>query len=172
MPAEIRAAGQSDLDALVRLNQDVQALHARLYPDDFKADPDPVDVRLFFAERLDDPKSVIGLAEQDGRAVGYVWFDIQARPDTPFTFARRRLYICHIAVEPQARRRGIASALLGYVERRAAREGIDEIALDSWTANLDAQHFFGARGFVACHASLRKRLAARPETGGRERGAG
>jgi hypothetical protein len=38
-------------------------------------------------------------------------------------------------------------------------EGIDEIALDTWAANLDAQHFFGSQGFTVFNVVLRKKLA-------------
>jgi hypothetical protein len=48
-----------------------------------------------------------------------------------------------------------------YVEHQAASEGIDEIALDTWAANLDAQHFFGSQGFAAFNVVLRKTLAGR-----------
>ena len=46
-----------------------------------------------------------------------------------------------------------------YVEHRAASEGIDEIALDTWAANLDAQHFFGSLGFTVFNVVLHKKLA-------------
>jgi ribosomal protein S18 acetylase RimI-like enzyme len=46
-----------------------------------------------------------------------------------------------------------------YVEHRAASEGIDEIALDTWAANLDAQQFFRAQGFAVFNVMLRKKLA-------------
>lgn len=46
-----------------------------------------------------------------------------------------------------------------YVERRAASEGVDEIALDVWSANLDAQRFFDAHGFAPFNVALRKKLA-------------
>ena len=46
-----------------------------------------------------------------------------------------------------------------YVEHRAASEGIDEIALDTWAANLDAQHFFGSLWFTVFNVVLHKKLA-------------
>ena len=49
--------------------------------------------------------------------------------------------------------------LMHYVEHQAALEGIDEVALDTWVANLDAQHFFGSQGFAAFNVVLRKKLA-------------
>ncbi|QCI68863.1 GNAT family N-acetyltransferase [Phreatobacter stygius] len=159
MPVDVRAATEADLDRLVELNQVVQGLHAALYPGDFKPTADPVEMRTFFAARLDGPHSAIGIAETDGIPVGYVLFDVQVRPETPLTPPRARLYVQHIAVAAAARRRGVAAALMRYVEGRALFEGIDEIALDIWSANLDAQHFFAAQGFAAFNVTLRKTLA-------------
>ena len=159
MPVEVRVASEADFAALIRLNQIVQNLHAELYPGDFKQEVDQSAVTTFFAARLADPKCAIAIAEADCMPVGYVWFEVQARPETPFTPPRPRIYVHHISVAPEARRRGIAAALMRYVEHRAASEGIDEIALDTWAANLDAQHFFRAQGFAVFNVMLRKKLA-------------
>ena len=159
MSVEVRAALEIDLDALIQLNHVVQSLHAALYPHDFTQMVNLSAVRSFFATRLAAPKNVIGIAEADRVPVGYVWFEVQARQETPFTPTRHRIYLHHIAVVPEARRRGIATALMQYVEHQAALEGIDEVALDTWVANLDAQHFFGSQGFAAFNVVLRKKLA-------------
>lgn len=154
MSATVRPASEADLDALVRLNDAVQSLHAKLYPDKFKQRPDPSALRAFFAPRL----PAIALAEIDGEAVGYVWREAQSRPETPFSPARPRLYVHHVAVAPRARRRGVGSALMRYVEQDAARQGLSEIALGVWTQNRDALAFFRARGFAETTATLQKAL--------------
>ena len=159
MAVNVRTASVADLVLLIRLNQVVQNVHAVLYPEDFKEVADPSAVGTFFAERLVDPKCAIGIAEADDVPVGYVWFELQLRPETPFTPSRPRIYVHHVSVAPEARRRGIATALLHFVEQRAACENIREIALDTWAANLDAQHFFGSQGFTSLRMGLRKRLS-------------
>ena len=85
MSVEVRAALDVDLDALIQLNRVVQSLHAALYPGDFTPVVEPSAVRAFFAARLASPTSVIGIAQADRVPVGYVWFEVQARPETPFT---------------------------------------------------------------------------------------
>jgi ribosomal protein S18 acetylase RimI-like enzyme len=160
VPATVRPASKADIDALVRLNDAVQSLHAELYPDQFKQRLDPAALRAFFAAHL----SAIALAELDGAPVGYVWREAQSRPETPFSPARPRLYVHHLAVTAQARRRGVGSALMGYVEQDAARQGLSEIALDVRTQNRVALAFFQARGFAGTSATLQKALAdARPD---------
>jgi diamine N-acetyltransferase len=138
----------------------VQSLHAALHPDVFKQPVDPSPVRMFFAAQLDGPRSSIAIAESDHAPVGYVWFEIQALPETPFTFPRPRIYVHHISVIPEARRRGVATALMRFVEKRAASEGIEEIALHTWAANLAAQQFFGSQGYVPFNVVFRKKLAS------------
>jgi ribosomal protein S18 acetylase RimI-like enzyme len=91
--------------------------------------------------------------------IGYVWFEVQVRLETPFSPSRSRMYVHHISVAPEARRRGIVSALTRYVEQRAASEGINEIASDTWAANLDAQHSFRSQGFAVFNVMLRKKFA-------------
>jgi ribosomal-protein-alanine acetyltransferase len=53
-----------------------------------------------------------------------------------------------IAVTPECRRGGVASALLAEVERRSALEGATRLLLEVREDNLAAQAFYGARGFV------------------------
>lgn len=53
-----------------------------------------------------------------------------------------------IAVDPTARRQGIASALLDAVVARAARAGADGLLLEVRADNEVALAFYAARGFV------------------------
>ena len=159
MPIVVRAASGVDFYTLITLNQVVQSLHAALYPSDFKPVADPAAVKALFATHIDAPESGIGIAEIDRAPVGYVFFEVQARPETGFSPARPRMYVHHLSVAAEARRQGVATALMEYIEQRADSDGINEIVLDVWAANLDAQHFFCSQGFVAFNVVLRKKLA-------------
>ncbi|HLW92974.1 MAG TPA: GNAT family N-acetyltransferase [Roseiarcus sp.] len=152
----VRRASEADLDILAELNQTVQTLHASLYPDDFKGSVDPSAARAFFHARL----GAIVIAAIDDAPVSYLWFEEQPRPETPFAPARPRLFIHHVAVAPDARRKGVGAALMAYVAQRALARGVREIALEAWAANREAQQFFGAQGFAPVKVSLRKRLIA------------
>jgi GNAT superfamily N-acetyltransferase len=145
---KVRAASEADLDALVDLNQVVQNLHAALYPGDFKQVADPSAVRTFFAARLAGSKSAIGITEADRVPVGYVWFEVQVRPETPFTLPRPRIYVHHISVAPGARRRGIAAALMRYVPRKGS-DDVEIVAVDRRLVRAP----FWRGGIFAAHAS-------------------
>jgi GNAT superfamily N-acetyltransferase len=154
MRVEVRPASEGDFEALLRLNDAVQAVHVELYPDDFKKVVDRSAARDFFATRL----ASIAIAELDGAPSGYVWYEFLTRPDTLFSLARPCIYVHHLSVAPSARRRGVGAALMRYVEQRAAAESLSEIALDVWAANHAALRFFGAQGYVNIRATLLKKL--------------
>ena len=158
MTISVRVASAADIDTIVRLNRDVQRLHAELEPSFFKANVDNEEIAAFFAAKLVLSENHIRLADGVDGPDGYVWFEVQARPETPLTLARKRIYIHHLTVQASARRRRIASALLRQVEAEALICGITSIVLDTWAANGAARSFFAACGFTPFNLSLGKRL--------------
>jgi ribosomal protein S18 acetylase RimI-like enzyme len=158
MTISVRAASAADVDDIVRLNRDVQRLHAELEPSFFKSNFDNEEVAAFFDAKLALPENHIRLADSGEGPNGYVWFEVQDRPEEPLTLARKRIYIHHLSVQARARRRGVASALLGQVEAEALIAGITNIALDTWAANGSARSFFEACGFTPFNLSLGKQL--------------
>ena len=154
----VRPATAADLDALVALNAVVQALHVRLEPDVFKAEVDAAALRVFFAALIDKTETSLLIAEMRAEPVGYLWYEVQDRPPTILTQARRRLYVHHVVVREPARRSGVATALLRAVEAEAAARDVDRLALDTWTRNAEALRFFHARGFRPFNVVLAKAL--------------
>lgn len=154
----IRVATDADLETLVRLNQVVQSVHADLYPDDFEPTVDADGLKALLATRLGN----VAIAEINDEPVGYMWCEVQTRPASPFSLARRRLYVHHLSVMPNAHRSGIGSALMAHAEARAEGEELDEIALSHWAANTGAAQFFAAHGFAPYQLLLRKRLSDVP----------
>jgi ribosomal protein S18 acetylase RimI-like enzyme len=158
MPVHVRSASEADVDALIALNKVVQDLHAAAYPRDFKAVVDQAGLRAWFTSRLHEPNSVIVVAERDASPAGYAWFELQVRAETLFNPPRRRIYLHHLSVAPEAQRQGVATSLLRFIEQRAVADGIADIMLDTWMANADAQAFFAARGFAPLQMTFRKTL--------------
>jgi len=158
MTVSVRVASDADISVIVRLNRDVQQLHAELEPAFFKSQTDVEEVSAFFAAKLALPENHLRLADGDDGPSGYVWFEVQTRPETPLTLARKRVYIHHVSVQASARGRGVGSALLRQVEAEAIAGGVTNIALDTWSANELARRFFEARGFTQFNVSLGKRL--------------
>ena len=163
MTVTFRNAVDADLGALIRLNAQVQTLHAQVHPADFKSITDEGEVRDFLASVMRQTDHTILLALVDGAVAGYAWFKIQHRPQTPFTWAKKRVFLHHIGVDSGRRRLGIGSALITQVEERARAAGIGEVALDMWSLNDTAQAFFKACGMQTYRLFLRKQIV--PGTG-------
>jgi diamine N-acetyltransferase len=156
MPLHIRAATKDDLTVLAQLNEPVQSLHAALYPADFKGNVEAGNVASFFERAAARPESSIAIAEQDGVPVGYIWFDISARPENAFKPPQSFVYIHHVSVAADARHRGVGSAMLAYAKEKAHAAGVDEVRLDTWIDNVEAQRFFEAHGFAPFIVMLRQ----------------
>lgn len=144
---DIRKAALNDSLLLSALCMDVQQLHAQSHPDLFKT-PQSSDFAVSFFEKLFLEDSIyIYIAEEDGQALGYVFFKVVERNETPFLFARRHLLIDQISVRPQAQGRGVGKALLQQVEVAASELGIPRIQLGSWDFNTSAHGFFQQMGY-------------------------
>ena len=90
---------------------------------------------------------------------GYIWSEVQQRAATPFTYAFRRTYIHHISVRTEARRQGVASALLSWTESYSLADGIEEMLADHWMDNSAARAFFAQSDFTRLREVRRKSLA-------------
>ncbi|HEY6620206.1 MAG TPA: GNAT family N-acetyltransferase [Steroidobacteraceae bacterium] len=158
------------MDALIRLNAQVQRLHAQVHPADFKSLTDEAEVRDFLASVMRRTDHTILVAQVNGAVVGYAWFEIQGRPQTPFTWPKKRVFLHQICVDSGHQRLGVGSALMNRMEERARAGGIGEIALDMWSLNDTAQAFFKSCGLETYRLFLRKQTAPRRKVQGEDLG--
>jgi ribosomal protein S18 acetylase RimI-like enzyme len=140
-----RRATVEDSATLARLNRHVQSWHARVYPEAFHPAPDPTALEGWFRDRLADPVTTAYLIGEP--PAGYALCQLQVREASLFSPAVRRLLIDHVAVAPEARRRGLGRALLQAARDLGRELEVDEILLDTWEANSEAHAFFRAEGF-------------------------
>jgi GNAT superfamily N-acetyltransferase len=143
----IRRAVPADNSLLSSLCTDVQRLHAGHHPDIFKMPQNDDFVVAFFDEMLADPLVTIFIAEEGGRALGYILCKLIERPDNPFTFAMRYLLIDQISVRPEAQGKGVGAALMEQAEAQASEWNVLRIQLDSWGFNTRAHSFFEKMGY-------------------------
>ena len=113
-----------------------------------------------FADELDDPPylretweeawtdlaetvrdGVALVAEQDGRAVGFLFCVLGDR-------GRRTAHVTDIYVRPEARSQGIGQALLAEVVEPARAAGLDHVSLEVLLRNTDARRLYERLGFV------------------------
>ena len=142
----VREATESDLDAMVRLNAEVQNLHARAMPWPFKM-ADLEAIKAAFANWFADKQHTIAVACDDEQAVGYLMMRVREVPEHAFCFEQRLLYIDQIGVARQYHRQGIGRKLIAFAQTIARKKNIDRVELDVWDFNKNARGFFLSQGF-------------------------
>ena len=146
MSAPLRLATLEDSALIARLNRNVQNWHALHYPEAFFPDPDPAALADHFRQRLAAEGVYCFLAGEP--AMGYALCSLQSRALSIFSPPVKRLMVDHIAVEPEARKQGLARALLNRARALAQELHCDEILLDTWAENHEAHAFFAKMGFA------------------------
>ena len=96
---------------------------------------------------LQEANSRIWIAQVGELSVGYVLAIWRERGADTFCHARRWCEIDQIVVDPAFRRRGVAKALVIAATDAAAAEGINDVELNTWAFNSDAQDVFRQLGF-------------------------
>jgi GNAT superfamily N-acetyltransferase len=142
---KIRIATVSDVEALVALNRIAQDMHVQAFPDRFRRDAPQQIVADAFAEKIQASTSYWLVAEED-ELVAFLSADFFEREESWHSVARRVCYLAGIVVAPSFRRRGIARALIGALQREADARGMT-IELDVFAFNDEAKEVFSKLGF-------------------------
>lgn len=152
----IEPARLSHLSDLVRLASQAQALHAQISSGDFKSVVDEDELRDLFCALIDRADSHVAVAEIGEKTEGFIWADVQNRPETALTYPITELFLQQICIDERYRRKGIGAALMRYLENFALKIGAEEIALGTWVGNATAQNFFRSLGYETATFLLRK----------------
>jgi ribosomal protein S18 acetylase RimI-like enzyme len=150
----VRRAGMADAETISRLNADVQALHAAALPGWFKPASASTLPPAEAAALIGGPDSLVFLAELGSEPAGYAYAEVIRRPEEPWREAFEMVYLEHISVRPEFRRKGVGAALLGAWRAGAAELGITLLGLDVWSFNEEARRFFRRHGFTAYNERL------------------
>jgi ribosomal protein S18 acetylase RimI-like enzyme len=137
----IRAATEDDAERLATLLTD----------EGYPAGPSDLARRI---ARFSGPDSRVLVAEQAGEVLGFVAFHLVPRFETEDRFVR----LITVVVDPGARERGIAKALLAEAERVGRDEGVAFLEVTSGHHRPEARHLFESVGYDATVTTyLRKR---------------
>ena len=158
---EIRRATREDAESLSALNVEVQMLHALAQPGIFKVPEGDTFAVQFMQERLEQPGHYFFIAGLEGVDIGYVYARLVDRPENPYTYAWKNLYIDQICVREDYRRIGCGERLMAAVSALAREMGIDTILLDTWEFNQAALSFFKKQGLETFNERLWIRLTSR-----------
>ena len=142
----IRIAESRDKDLLAQLNEEVQALHAEMYPELFRPYVKEQATALF-EWALQQPSYHHFIAFEGDLPVGYM--QVERRQ---YGNALRKevlvLYIHHLCVVKTHQHRGIGRCLLDHARAFAQAQGIRRMELDVWSRNARAKRAFQKYGFA------------------------
>jgi ribosomal protein S18 acetylase RimI-like enzyme len=115
-----------------------------LYRQFYRYPPDRALAREYLRERIENSESVIYIARDSvGNGLGFV----QLYPSFSSTLAGRVWILYDLFVRPEARRQGVAQALMNRAERLARETGAVEINLSTATDNIQAQALYESLGY-------------------------
>lgn len=145
----IRRAGPTDVAELAPLFDAYRRFYGQA--------SDPALAAGFLLERLEREESVVFVAERDGTPVGFV----QLYPVFSSTAARpRRLWILNdLFVAQEARRGGVARALMARARRLAEETDACGLELSTARTNLAAQRLYESLGWRRDDVYLKYELA-------------
>ena len=143
----IRKATRADSDVLGRLGALLMTVHCNFDRLRFLAPGEDAAAGYaqFLASQLDDPDSVIFVAEIDGTVAGYCYAGIE-----PLSWKELRDeagFIHDLALDPAARRQGAARALLAAALEWLRGRQMRRVMLWTSTENAPAQQLFRQAGF-------------------------
>jgi GNAT superfamily N-acetyltransferase len=146
MTMVVRRTGLTHLDVVARLFDQYRGFYGQ--------PSDPALARDFIRERMERDESVILLAWVDDAAVGFT----QLYPAFSSVSASRVWILNDLFVLPEARRMGVARALLSSAAEFARADGALRLELETDHDNASAQALYRAMGWVPYDGTLRFRL--------------
>jgi ribosomal protein S18 acetylase RimI-like enzyme len=143
---QVRDATEADLDAMAEMAGALAQLHHDLDPKRFMLVPDVVrGYRWWFGKELASKEAILLVAEHDGRIEGYAYGRHEERDWN--LLVDRHAALHDIFVREDARRGGVASALIERFKARAKAGGAPRVLLHTATSNTRAQAAFARAGF-------------------------
>jgi GNAT superfamily N-acetyltransferase len=159
--AIVRLATVNDLPHLLRLYHELdethRSRHPELFPTSIERDPARIESMLGDSQM----RILVATlpADDSGLVVGFARAIDVRTPGNGILLARRFVLVDELAVMPEHRRAGVASALLSEVEVWARQLGIDALEVTVWAFNQAASELYAQRGFSTMRHYLRKSLA-------------
>ena len=154
----IRLATSADLPALGRLGAQLMRVHYEFDPQRFM-DPGTDSAEgyaWFLGTQLKDDDSVVFVAEDGDKVVGYVYAALE-----PISWKELRDacgFIHDIVVEERGRRRGVATALMDAAMAWLKERGAPRVVLGTAEQNEGAQRLFSRLGFRRTMVEMTKEI--------------
>lgn len=140
----IRKAEKKDIQGLINLLYQVDAVHNGIRPDLFKDNTSKYTEQELEELINDDNKPIF--VYDDGKILGHAFCQINEVKNHRLLQDAKTLYIDDICVDEHSRGRHIGKALYEYVYNYAKSIGCHNITLNVWEGNDSAYNFYKRMG--------------------------
>ena len=140
----VRKADKGDINALIKLLYQADAVHNGIRPDLFKSNTPKYDVQELETIISDDSKPIF--VYDDGGVVGHAFCQLIEVRNHRLLQDIKTLYIDDICVDEAVRGKHIGKALFEYVRDYAKSIGCNNITLNVWEGNDSASAFYKSMG--------------------------
>lgn len=140
----VRKADKGDINALIKLLYQADAVHNGIRPDLFKSDTPKYDEHELETIINDSCKPIF--VYDEGRVVGHAFCQLIEVRNHRLLQDIKTLYIDDICVDEAVRGKHIGKALFEYVRDYAKSIGCYNITLNVWEGNDSASAFYKSMG--------------------------
>ncbi|OAB36989.1 GNAT family N-acetyltransferase [Paenibacillus glacialis] len=146
-----------DHELISQLNQEVQNIHATMYPEHFK-EYDHVTVSDFYKLIMNYSNFQFYTIEENDMALGYVWIEIKEYKENAFRKSYKSIYVHQLNILEAHRNKGLGKKIMNKVNDIAELNNIKKIELDYWSKNDSAKNFYEKNGYIRYREFLYKDL--------------
>lgn len=147
----VRSSNENDSQKCYELLLLIADLHRTARPDVFEGLVSKYTLDEV-KERLSKNDNGVFIAESEGSVVGYIFSDIIKEG------SGQTLYIDDLCVDPSARHKGVATALMNYASAYGKEKNCRMLMLNVWEFNDSAIAFYENFGFQTRSRHLEKEL--------------
>ncbi|WP_165311429.1 GNAT family N-acetyltransferase [Vibrio ziniensis] len=150
----IAPAREEDLEELNDLMYELHHEHHVACPEHFKTAED-IEQEKSIARYLDTPECLVYVAKDDDSIIGFItghFCELVSTVSKPVQMGS----IDELYVLPEYRKQGVATLLYKKLEKTFIDYGVQQVFVEVWAFNQNAQHFYEDTGFEPHISWLRK----------------
>lgn len=111
----------------------------------------------WLVERVQD-KGLLMIAEFEGERAGFFAAETHKKPDSWDMTQKPLGFILEIHVDPEFKRKGVATAMMEYIEDHFRSLGSERVSLGVFTTNGDALEFYDRMGYRPVYQFMGKTI--------------
>ena len=155
---KIRRANSGDVENLLELLRQVQAIHADGRPDIFKAGTNKYDRQDVISILSNEQTPVYVAVDECDVAVGYAFCAIKEQKDSSNLKAIKNFYIEDLCVHQNQRGKGIGKRLYEFCVNKAKELDCYHLTLNVWHLNESAVRFYEKLGMKPLKTTMEQIL--------------